>query len=72
MSEILSRISRVQRSRDGRVEYLTFTYDRRTVRACRYWQSNTRTCPWLIAMGADVLPLNAVKRGILLTMLYKS
>lgn len=67
-----AKISRVTRRSEGRVQYLSFTIAGALVRAMRYFITDDRTCPWLVATGADKLPQNAIARGQFLTSIFNA
>lgn len=62
----------LERRKENRVQHLVISVAGELVRACRYRITEVRWCPWLIAMGADKLPENAIKRGQVLTSLFNA
>lgn len=53
-----------------RLQRLDTVYNARRVVALRYRISSLAYCPWLVAIGEEVLPANAKSRGHLLSRLY--
>lgn len=56
----------------NRVQRLNTTICDRQVVAMRYRISSLRWCPWLVAIGGDILPENPYARGKLLSTLYRA